>query len=59
MGLVEFSVPTIRVVESNYSFFAIVRRTFELKGEIRVDYELQNTHPLYTRIEDMRGTLVF
>jgi hypothetical protein len=30
MGLLEFSVPTIRVVESNYSYFAIVRRTFEL-----------------------------
>ena len=59
MGLVEFSVPTIRVVESNYSYFAIVRRTFELSGEIRVDYELQNTHPLYSRMEDVRGTLIF
>jgi len=40
MGLLEFSVPTIRVVESNYSYFTIVRRTFELKGQVRVDFEL-------------------
>jgi hypothetical protein len=36
-----------------------VRRTFETLGEIRVDYELSNTHPFYTRIEDTRGTLIF
>jgi hypothetical protein len=59
MGLLEFSVPTIRVVETNYSYFAIVRRTFELKGQVRIDYELQNSEPLYCRMEDMRGTLIF
>lgn len=47
------------VIETNYSYFAIVRRTFELKGEVRIDYELQNSHPMYTRVEDVRGTLIF
>ncbi len=45
MGLLEFSVPNMMVVETNYSYFVIVRRTFELKGQIRVDYELQNSNP--------------
>jgi hypothetical protein len=59
MGLLEFSVPNMMVIETNYSYFAIVRRTFELKGEVRIDYEMHQSHPAYTRMEDVRGTLIF
>jgi len=59
MGLLEFSVPNMMVIETNYSYFVIVRRTFELKGQVRIDYEMHNSNPMYTRMEDVRGTLIF
>jgi len=59
MGLLEFSVPNMMVIETNYSYFVIVRRTFELKGQVRIDYEMHQSNPFYTRMEDVRGTLIF
>lgn len=47
------------VRETDYSYKIIVRRIYETLGEIKVDYELSNTQPFFSRLEDSRGTLVF
>ena len=57
--MLEFALPVIIINETVYNYTVIVRRLYETKGSVRVDYELQNTQPQFTRLEDSRGTLIF
>jgi hypothetical protein len=57
--MLEFALPFIIINETVYNYSVIVRRLYETHGVVSVDYELQNTHPQFTRLEDSRGTLVF
>jgi len=57
--MLEFALPRIIINETVYNYTVIVRRLYETYGAVSVDFELQNTHPQFTRLEDSRGTLVF
>ena len=58
-GILDFSTNNLTVIETDSTYVVTVRRTYSTKGTVSVDYELSTSQPYHTRMEGIRGSLVF
>eukprot|EP00347_Sterkiella_histriomuscorum_P007352 403349276 len=58
-GIIEFTVSNLTVLETQDTYTIFVRRLYSSVGTISADYELSQSYPYHTRMEGIRGTLVF
>ena len=57
--MLELATDNLTVIETQGSYTVTVRRLYGTSGTVTADYMISNSFPLFTRVENIFGRLVF